>query len=172
MPKVAKELSGDELDGDRLFVKALLDVAETSPGYGFDPATFFGGLAQLGGILDWDLVDFALRESWRASPVLVTDPAALKKDRRDDGRDDGRDNGSPITYYYVLQNLAARQTPFVYGSAVDRLKARAMARRAAADNPYLRGNLYVVFMADQKWIGRTVPPFTSVPLYATFGDVV
>ena len=127
------------LDEQAVF-ESLAQAATASAGYGFDPTTFFGSLARFGGVIEWDIADWALRQSWHGTPV----PTSL-------GPDDGtRNQGqAPFSYYYVTQNLAAANS--------------AMGAQAAGEGPSLkegsiRSGLYVVFIANTRWLpGDTVP---------------
>ncbi|MFL6107559.1 MAG: hypothetical protein ACJ716_05740 [Marmoricola sp.] len=178
------------------YYRTLMDIADTSVGYGFDPETFFGPLARLGGIIDWDLADFALRQSWRAQPVptrgaavqLTTEeptfeltfdtprtyrsqPAPYSKLSDVMGRIWEREKESsdpaataprgdpaappppPITYYYVIQNLEAAE------AATMRRRRTSLKHRHRTD--FVRSNLYVVFIANQRWDADSEPPFMS-----------
>ncbi|MFD4601987.1 hypothetical protein ACFWPQ_28660 [Streptomyces sp. NPDC058464] len=62
----------------------------------FDPWTFFGGAASYGGVVDWSVADFALRQSWQLPPELTS----FNSDER----------GIHLTYYWVRENLEASET--------------------------------------------------------------
>jgi hypothetical protein len=73
-------------------ISATLAARPAQPG--FDLTTFFGTAVTCGGILDWEIADFALRQTWRCGPgqpVAPTDQSAPE----------------PYTYFLVSQNLAA-----------------------------------------------------------------
>ena len=73
--------------------------ASAQPLGGFQPVRFFGASAQCGGILDWDVVQFALHQSYAHAAVVVAQPppgGAPEDDR-------------PLAWYLVAQNLAAVQ---------------------------------------------------------------
>jgi hypothetical protein len=64
---------------------------------GFNMATFFGAAGTCGGFLDWDVADFALRQSWTrsaASPVEQLTDATGK-------------TVAPVLFYCVDQNVAS-----------------------------------------------------------------
>jgi hypothetical protein len=138
---------------NKAFFSELVKTAQASYGYGFDPETFFGNLALPGGILDWNLVEFALQQSWRARAVPTRTADLAPEDRKLAQR------RYPFTYYYVLQNLVAAQT---VGQEL-----RSRLGRKVQRNRYLgSANLYVVFIANQLWVGETRPPFIELD---TFG---
>ncbi|MGW4913962.1 hypothetical protein [Streptomyces sp. NPDC004270] len=62
----------------------------------FDPWTFFGGAAAFGGVVDWSVADFALRQSWQLPPELTS----FNSDER----------GIRLTFYWVRENLDAPET--------------------------------------------------------------
>lgn len=129
-----------ETSDEQAVLESLAQAATASAGYGFDPTTFFGSLARFGGVIEWDIADWALRQSWHGTPV----PTNLSPD---DGT--GNQGQAPFSYYYVTQNLAAASS--------------AMGAQAAGEGPSLtegsiRSGLYVVFIANTRWLpGDTVP---------------
>lgn len=69
-------------------------AAAQGPQPGFDPGLFFGAEAYFGGVLDWEVADLALRQSWENLPALVTTQPPP--------------NHPPVyVYYLVLQNYLA-----------------------------------------------------------------
>lgn len=145
--------------------KQLLEVADASAGYGFEPQRFFGTLARAGGFLDWELAEWALEQSWRAMPVgtrtredeAPTAGAAAQPERGPFEDQPGR--GAPLlTYYYVIQNLetAAENTRFY----------RSLDRRTRRNKGgFSASKLYIVFIANRRWVTRARPPF--VPYSST-----
>ena len=55
-------------------LEVLLAVAKAVRGPGFNLRTFFGGLAGFAGIIDWEIAEMLLRESWYRPPVVVPEP--------------------------------------------------------------------------------------------------
>ena len=51
-------------------------LSQLVPQSGFVPGTFFGTLARFGGFLTWDMIDFALRQSYCLEPVATAQAAA------------------------------------------------------------------------------------------------
>jgi hypothetical protein len=154
------------------FYEELYRLGTGSAGYGFDPRVFFGSLARFGGILDWQLAEWALHQSWRAFPVPSGDDGSQSVEvlhgdlnldldlEESTGTDTGAREtaalpGVPITYYYVLDNLQAALS--------------ATEDRREATRSYVRGpqhvlrtaTLYVVFIADRRWVTGTRPPFIA-----------
>lgn len=145
------------------YYKNLAQIAEASVGYGYDPATFFGRLGRSGGVIDWELAEWALDQSWKAMPVATGD-GGDPPDERDEttagealtrGSHDAADREpgfrAPITYYYVIQNLeAAEARTTIYRQASQRHRHRV---------GFVRSNLYVVFIANRRWVRGSHPPF-------------
>jgi hypothetical protein len=68
-------------------------LAAQAPQPGFNPYLFFGG-EDFGGVLDWEVADLALRQSWENMPATVTaQPDANAP--------------APLVFYLVLQNYLA-----------------------------------------------------------------
>lgn len=134
--------------------KQLLEVADASAGYGFDPQRFFGSLARAGGFLDWELAEWALEQSWRAMPVSTR----MSQDE-EPSASVGFQTASrepemvpPLTYYYVIQNLgAAAANTLLYRSADRRSRTK--------QGGFSTSKLYVVFIANRRWVTRARPPF-------------
>jgi hypothetical protein len=82
------------------FDAADLALARSGPQPGFNPSLFFAGAGTCGGILDWEIVDFALAESLRRGPVASAQPLG-----------NGQAPPPPLMYYVVLQNLKAWAKP-------------------------------------------------------------
>jgi len=57
----------------------------------FDPWVFLSGVASFGGVIDWAVADFALRQSWQLPP----EPTSFNSDER----------GTRLTFYWVRENL-------------------------------------------------------------------
>lgn len=135
---------------------AVAAAASVAGGQGFDPNDFFGTLARYGGALDWDVVEVLLQQSWRATAV----PTDVRPQADDASRDH---DTTPITWYYVMQNVLAYLTGL---AAVARgRKPRTFGRRdrfgpkaPAPANPD-RPDLYVVFVANRHWLSDSTPPF-------------
>ena len=79
-----------------LVVGLAPNLAELPGGAGFDAARFFAGLARFGGILDWDVVDLAVQQSFRRAPVPTTPPQQQPENAT-----------PPLTVYLVAQNVQA-----------------------------------------------------------------
>jgi hypothetical protein len=69
-------------------------AAVQGPQPGFDPYLFFGAEAYLGGVVDWEVADLALRQSWENLPALVTTQPPP-------------DHPPVYVFYLVLQNYLA-----------------------------------------------------------------
>lgn len=123
------------------FYQQLGALAKASVGYGYNPETFFRGLGQVGGFVDWELAEWALDQSWKRPPVATTTPDQP-----------GRIPRLPFTYYYVLPNLLAAQQATV-------LERIAVRRQLG----FVRSNLYVVFMANIRWASGTDAPAIPYP---------
>jgi len=65
LPVTAASLRKDATNG------ALANGVSDAAGSGFHLGPFFGDQAVYGGLLDWDLVEFLLRDSWHRMPVPV-----------------------------------------------------------------------------------------------------
>jgi hypothetical protein len=87
-----------ELQGD---IGTLLTATPSQPG--FDYKEFFGDSAIYGGLLDWEIADFALRQSWENMPApTIPRPARTPP---------------PLMYYVVPQNLMMAGTTSGSGPA-------------------------------------------------------
>ena len=62
-------------------LEMLTDAAAAASGPGFNPRTFFGSLARFGGVIDWEIAEFLLRESWYRPPVVVPEPQFIPNDQ-------------------------------------------------------------------------------------------
>jgi hypothetical protein len=117
------------------------NLEETAPQLGFDPWDFFGDAADFGGYLDWDIVEFALRQSWTQSPALAANSA-------NDDNETG-DVEPSILFFGVSQNLAAR--------IAARFDDTGLLWSGSASPEY-----YVVFIKCGTWIEGTQLPFNVV----------
>ncbi|MER5427923.1 hypothetical protein [Streptomyces sp. NPDC002588] len=63
----------------------------------FDPWYFFNGVAAYGGVIDWAVADFALRQSWQLPP----EPTSFNSDER----------GTRLTFFFVRENLDGPSGP-------------------------------------------------------------
>ena len=147
------------LEADRAYYQQIVDFVDISVGYGFDPSVFFRGLGRFGGVLTWDLAEWALQQSWRVQPVStdlsvglqaaaleLVDRAAVILPQR-------------LTYYYVLENIEAAQAALLLQrSSVTRF-AKLVQRPG-----FIRSNLYVVFIANQRWVNESIAPYISYRL--------
>ena len=73
-------------------ISSTLAAQPAAPG--FDWTAFFGAAATCGGILDWEIVDFALQQSWRSAPGQPVPPPDASSE-------------APYMWFLVLQNLNA-----------------------------------------------------------------
>ena len=146
-------------------LEVLAAAAAAASGPGFNLRIFFGRLARLGGVIDWEIAEFLLRESWYRPPVAVTEPDFIPDNPRvlaaddvlDNGDDDGRSTrpafGRAITYYFVWENVLA----------LSKLAGKRRSRTFRRAQPLAsRSNLYVVFVANYLWLGQSRPPFVSI----------
>ena len=157
-------------------LELLALAAQAAAGSGFNVARFFGKLAVFGGIIDWDLAEFALRDSWHRLPVSTRAFAVGDDDNNDnggfdvgfndsfDGFDDinrrdgqidsggslGRLDGRLLTFYLLRQNLV---------QFTERQSALGQRRRMrfTKQGP-TRSGLYVFFMASWQLLQPTRPP--------------
>jgi uncharacterized Zn-binding protein involved in type VI secretion len=106
---------------------------------GFTPSTFFGHLAVYGGVLDWEVADLALQQSFRRSPV----PAGGQQQEPPSG-------GAPLTYYFILQNVLGT-TQQGAGAVVIRRPLPLTAR-----SPY-----YMIFVKNYPILSGTHPPVVA-----------
>lgn len=119
----------DHLDA----IQAGLSQASNS---GFDISAFFFGFAEFGGFLDWEVADFALRQSWYNAPVST---APDDQNQLLSAEFVNRTSAVTMMVYLVRQNVAA-----VIASAA-----------ASGVNPT---GLYVVFVKNYSWVnGARVP---------------
>lgn len=136
------EQPADASDEQALF-ESLAEAAAATVGYGFNPATFFGSLARFGGVIEWDVADWALRQSWHGTPV-PTDPGL-----QDGPRAQGQ---TPFSYYFVTQNLAS--AGFTRGG-------RGMGKAPSSPAGFTLSGLYIVFMANTWWQPGASVPFNT-----------
>jgi hypothetical protein len=66
-----------------------------SPEPGFEKGRFFGTFGSLGGVIEWEIADFALRQSWENMPIFMVPPLVKNEPPR-------------LTYYIVIQNVLAQ----------------------------------------------------------------
>lgn len=154
--RVARERTLTDRQALERDVDSVTRAAEGTIGVGFDPRRFFGTLARAGGILDWELADFLLRQSWYQTAVSTRGFEETEEEREVDqpnddreGRNDG-DDQRPFTYYYVRQNLAQL-------SRVTKVGRRHLRGRRRGFGS-LNAHLYVVFVANAAWVDQARPP--------------
>ncbi|GAB3866196.1 hypothetical protein GCM10028801_38150 [Nocardioides maradonensis] len=181
------------------YYQDLFQLGSNSVGYGFDPRIFFGPLASFGGVLDWQLAEWALHQSWRAFPVPVPPPTIDWRHREvltttdvaaghleptylarlrtvSDALHVAAEHPDlveatpaeasspvtqpqmtraqpPITYYYVIDNLEAAR------SSLQALRVQERSFVKQALRSFTSSNLYVVFIANRRWVQDTWPPF-------------
>jgi hypothetical protein len=99
---------------------------------GFNAVTFFGDVGSCGGFLDWEVADFALRQSWTRDPVDVTAGQIT---------DASGDAVPPILFYCVDQNITA-----------------AFAAAQSAGSPLF----YLVFIKTGRWVNGAQLPITAI----------
>ena len=144
-------------------LEVLLAAATAVRGPGFSLRTFFGELARFAGILDWEIAEMLLRDSWHRPPVVVAEPQLIPDNpqfRPRAGEVTNDDNGGRgggtrpdldrrINYYFVRENLLALI------KLAGKPRSRTFRRdRIKADH----SNLYVVFVANYLWLGLSRPP--------------
>ena len=158
-PRMPRETAERDLE-------VLLAAAAAVNGPGFGLRTFFLGLARFGGILEWEIAELLLRESWYRPPVVVPEPQFIPDDQFRprgpqviDGGDDDRDVitrpdlSARITYYFVLENVLA----------LSELAGKRRTRRSRrAQIEASRSNLYIVFVANYLWLGQSRPPILPI----------
>jgi hypothetical protein len=115
---------------------------EATPQLGFDPWGFFGDAGAFGGYLDWDVVEFALRQSWTQSPAPATNSVT----------DENGDIVPSIRFFGVAQNMAARIAAMFAGTG-------ARSRWSGSATP----EYYVVFIKCGTWLSGAQLPFNVVP---------
>ncbi|MFE9690600.1 hypothetical protein [Micromonospora sp. NPDC005806] len=99
---------------------------------GFDLGTFFGNLARFGGVVDFEVAELMLRESWYRPPAVMADPAAFPQ------------GVQPITVYLIRENLIqlGRRIP----EHLDKRRLR------------IPATLYAVFVANYGWYSQSLAP--------------
>jgi hypothetical protein len=165
-----------------VFSGLMAGLAQLNPQSGFVTGTFFGGLnCFLGGALSWDVVYFALRQSYFAEPLAVAQAASAPLADANAavlqtaapglaslfGASSGT-TGLRATPFPILRRIpisvpgAARPTPapalpeaIVYYFVVENLLGLydALNGTGPAVTPY------VVFMKNQTWLSQTRTPF-------------
>jgi hypothetical protein len=110
-------LSREQIEAIRVTLAAL------PPEPAFDPQLFFGTAARYGWLLDWEVADLALRQSWENAPVAAYLPPP--------------DDEAPLEYYQVLQNLLAQQGGSGPGLYVVFIKKYTWVRQAAQPISFL-----------------------------------
>jgi hypothetical protein len=159
----------------------LLELAaRAAAGSGFNVTQFFGRLAVFGGIIDWDLAEFALRDSWHRTPVStalnlgdnngddasaptptfpdeVDPPGGIGGVNRLDDRPIESPvallSGRPLTFYLVRENLV---------QFAERRPAKQRRRLRFTREGPTRSGLYVFFMANWLLLRQTRPPAVVV----------
>jgi hypothetical protein len=169
-PSAQKQLKWTELG---TFYQNLVDIADASVGYGYDPETFFGRLGRSGGILDWDIAEWALHQSWRADPVSTQQWLIEQLQSELYLRDQASNNSSssfqaPITYYYVIGNLeAANSATLLRRTSGNLYRGHRQQKQQAG---FVRSNLYVVFIVNQRWVTGTTGPFVNYAMRGLLDD--
>jgi hypothetical protein len=126
--------------------REALDQLETAtagrgvpgPQPGFAVGTFFGRLASYGGVIDWEAADLALQQSFRRGPVPTAEQALAQRD------------GTPLTFYFVAQNVRAAAQQGVHAVSIGR------PRQAA------RPLLYVIFVKNYPVLPGSRPPIVEL----------
>jgi hypothetical protein len=108
---------------------------------GFDISTFFEGFAEFGGFLDWEVADFALRQSWYNAPVST---ALYDQKQLQAAEFVNRISAASMMVYLVRQNVAA------------------VIASGAATGTNVSG-LYVVFLKNYSWVNGARVPVRLVP---------
>jgi hypothetical protein len=164
-------LKGVDQAADRTYYGQLVDALGTFVGYGFNPPTFFSGLARFGGVITWDIAEWALHQSWRVRPAGTWFPGpvldAISVSSGTSGTNVNSGTGGisvtsvssvtmPLTYYYVAENIEAAKA----GPLAER--ASFSPREAPRDGLwFVRSSLYVVFIANQRWVSGALGPVVS-----------
>jgi hypothetical protein len=165
-----------------VFSGLVAGLAQLSPQSGFATGTFFGGLnCFLGGVISWDVVYFALRQSYFAEPLAVAQAASAPS--ADAAATILRTASSGLASLFGISSgtTGLRATPFpilrpipislpgvahpepapalpeaiVYYFVIENLLALydALNGTGSAVTPYL------VFMKNQTWLSQTRTPF-------------
>ena len=129
--------------------EALAQSATTSVGYGFDPSIFFGPLGRFGGVIDWDIAEWALHQSWHVAPV----PTALgPNDTPGANLDPTR-----FTYYYIIQNILAANPAMGGAGAPD--------MTSGGQTGFIRSSLCIVFIANRRIEPGTILPLINLSIF-------
>jgi len=158
-------------------------LAQLSPQSGFAPGVFFGGLnAVFGGVLTWDIVYFALRQSYFCEPISTARASRLEATAPEAGRSAAPRRPDPAQLGLVGARPAGtgvRVTPFPVlrqGSIAGAARARAAPAPAegivyylVVENILALENAlagtgppvtpYLVFVKNEIWQPRTRIPF-------------
>lgn len=156
-------------------------LARLDPQSGFVASTFFGGLSTFfGGALSWDVVYFALRQSYFAAPLAVAQAASAPPDNADAAVLRTVSPGLASLFGVSLGTTGIRATPFpILRSLPISLPGAAPAPASALPGAivyyFVIENLlglydalngtgsavtpYLVFMKNQTWLSQTRTPF-------------
>lgn len=171
----------------------LLDIAETTTGYGFDPRVFFRGIGRFGGVIHWSFAEWALQQSWRLEPVSTALEEVVKTG---DMVEKAAFTGEHLTYAggettdattadadlplseavpirEARTDIATKITWYYVAENLDAATTNLVNRRASMldfASPryqlgFVRSRLYVVFMANQVWVDGATPPFIGDSRY-------
>lgn len=170
----------DRLAQERLELLLIARAFAAASGSGFTREAFFGTSARFGGIIDFELAELLLRESWYRPPLVL--PQTASDDRNDAGGGDdfGRDRirvradlpggpgdtyepdlpdgqTPPVTFYLIRENLAALagKTSGKRQRLLDKMLGVASVAGA-----------YVVFVSNYRWYGASRPPATVIEALA------
>ena len=172
----------DRLAQERLELLLIARALAAASGSGFTREAFFGTSARFGGIIDFELAELLLRESWYRPPLVLTQAASEDDKNEAGGSDDsGRDGPNrvradlpggprdtyepdlpdgrtpPVTFYLIRENLVALagKTAGKRQRLLDQLLGVSSAAGA-----------YVVFVSNYRWYGASRPPATVIEALA------
>ena len=154
-----------------------------APQSGFVPGTFFGTLARFGGFLTWDMIDFALRQSYRLEPVATAQAAAAAAAESPARAAAASPAPRPVATPVRIETPAILRTPFPVLQPV-RVPVTPV-RVPPVSTPqalityyYVTENFigalntlggtgsgltpYLFFVKNQYWPPKTLPPLVSV----------
>lgn len=178
------------------YYKNLAQIAEASVGYGYDPAKFFGPLGRLGGVIDWELAEWALNQSWKAMPVatgvdyqpdpdtddsvgFVGEISPEENVRLEEGADiHGMALGPNAMADRSGRGIRGSRAPITYYYVIQNLEAAESSttryRRGSKSTRkkigFVKSNLYVVFIANRRWARGSRPPFMDYALQGLLHD--
>ena len=116
---------------------------------------------------------WALHQSWRADPVSTQQWLVEQLQSELYLRDQASNNSSssfqaPITYYYVIGNLeAANSATLLRRTSGNLYRGHRQQKQQAG---FVRSNLYVVFIVNQRWVTGTTGPFVNYAMRGLLDD--